>query len=76
MSTNIKSAHSGGANAGFCDSHVTFLRDDAGSVTATGSTSTPAVTVYQELVTPDGTTLNCGEPSDRRGAKLADSDKR
>lgn len=59
MTANIKSAHSGGAIAGFCDSHVQFLRDDVGSNYATGSST---VYVYQEITTPDGFTYG-GEPT-------------
>jgi len=51
MTANINSAHRGGAVVVFCDGHCTFLRDDVGLNNVTGSNS---VTVYQLLVTPDG----------------------
>jgi len=58
MTANINSAHSGGAVVAFFDGHVTFLRDDVGTNMATGSTT---VTIYQILVTPEGS-KNGSEP--------------
>ncbi len=60
MTANINSAHSGGAVVTFFDGHVTFLRDDAGLNIATGD-STGTISVYQILVTPEGS-KNGGEP--------------
>jgi prepilin-type processing-associated H-X9-DG protein len=62
MTANINSGHSGGSVVAFFDGHVTFLKDDAGLNAATGNTVTPAVTVYQILVTPEGS-KNAGEPA-------------
>jgi len=63
MTANINSAHSGGANVIFCDQHGQFLRDDAGVNGATGSTASPPEwTVYQILVTPEGS-KNGTEPA-------------
>ena len=58
MTANINSAHSGGAVVAFFDGHCQFLSDDAGVNFATGSNS---VTVYQVLVTPEGS-KNGNEP--------------
>ena len=55
MTANINSYHSGGANVIFSDGSGKFMRDDVGLNYATGSNS---VTVYQILVTPDGSKLN------------------
>jgi len=67
MLPNINSAHSGGAVVVFCDGHCTFLKDDAGlnlaTVPAGGSTT---VTVYQILVTPEGSKIG-GEPTASEG---------
>jgi prepilin-type N-terminal cleavage/methylation domain-containing protein/prepilin-type processing-associated H-X9-DG protein len=61
MAANIGSGHGGGAVVAFCDGHAIFLRDDVGLNLATGSTT---VTVYQILVTPDGSknSATTGEP--------------
>ncbi len=63
MTANINSAHSGGCNVIFFDQHGQFLRDDAGVNLATGSTT---VTVYQILVTPEGS-KNGTEPTADEG---------
>ena len=63
MTANINSAHSGGCNVVFFDQHGQFLRDDAGTNLATGSTT---VTVYQILVTPEGS-KNGTEPAADEG---------
>ncbi len=63
MTSNINSAHSGGAVVIFCDGHYAFLRDDAGVNFSTGSST---VTVYQILVTPDGSKLG-SEPAADEG---------
>ena len=57
MTANINSSHSGGANVVFFDGHGQFLRDDVGLNMATGG----SVTVYQILVTPEGS-KNLSEP--------------
>ena len=60
MTANINSGHSGGANVVFCDGRGQFLRDDVGKTLATdpsGKMASPP-TVYQVLVTPDGSTLD------------------
>ena len=60
MTANINSNHSGGAVVAFFDDHVQFLRDDAGVNQATGTATYPTayssqpITVYQILVTPEG----------------------
>jgi prepilin-type processing-associated H-X9-DG protein len=59
MIANLFSAHSGGSNVAFCDTHVQFLSDAVGLTPATGSST---IMVYQILVTPDGTKLG-GEPA-------------
>ncbi len=59
MTANINSAHSGGAVVVFFDGHSTFLRDDVGLNFTTGSGT---VTVYQILVTPEGS-KNGSEPT-------------
>ncbi len=56
MLANMNSNHSGGTNVVYCDGHGGFLSDTAGVTTATGG----SITVYQVLVTPDGT--KNGEP--------------
>ncbi|MEI8372044.1 MAG: DUF1559 domain-containing protein [Planctomycetota bacterium] len=61
MTANINSAHSGGAVVTFCDGHTWFLRDDVGVNFSTGSST---VTVYQILVTPDGSKLGGELPAD------------
>ncbi len=61
MTANISSGHSGGANVIFFDSHGGFLRDDVGLNYATGSSS---VTVYQILVTPEGSKNGSEPPAD------------
>ncbi len=61
MTANINSAHRGGAVVGFCDGHVQFLRDDVGLNFVTGSNS---VTVYELLVTPDGSKVSGEPPAD------------
>ncbi len=62
MIANINSAHGGGAVAAFCDGHVVFVKDDAGTTPATNPAGiTPAPTVYQIMVTPDGS-KNGSEP--------------
>ena len=61
MTANITSNHTGGAVVGYCDGHVAFLRDDVGLNFATGSST---VTVYQILVTPDGSKIGGEPPAD------------
>ena len=68
MIANINSAHGGGAVAAFCDGHVVFVKDDAGTIAATNSTTgfTPSppltnIPVYQIMVTPEGS-KNGSEP--------------
>jgi len=61
MTANINSAHGNGAVVVFFDGHSTFLRDDSGLNTATGSTTNPPQTVFQILVTPEGS-KNGSEP--------------
>jgi prepilin-type N-terminal cleavage/methylation domain-containing protein len=63
MTANINSNHGGGSVVFFCDGHGAFLRDDVGLNFATGSSS---VTVYQILVTPDGSKIG-GEPAADEG---------
>jgi len=58
MTANIYSKHSGGSVVGFCDGHTQFLRNDAG---LTPATSGSTVTIYQTLVTPEGSQIG-GEP--------------
>jgi prepilin-type N-terminal cleavage/methylation domain-containing protein len=63
MGANIRSNHSGGVVAGFCDGNVRFLRDDNGTNTVTGVNAlgnipNPPPSVFQCLVNPDG--YNCG----------------
>lgn len=64
MTANINSAHGGGAVVAFCDGHVAFARDDLGTTEATNGTSspyttyyptnsTPNISVYQIMVTPE-----------------------
>ena len=59
---NVRSSHSGGVVAAFCDAHVKFLKDDTGGSSATGSgTPNPSggnyftLSVFAEIATPDGT---------------------
>jgi prepilin-type N-terminal cleavage/methylation domain-containing protein/prepilin-type processing-associated H-X9-DG protein len=61
MTANINSSHGGGAVVIFFDGHGQFLRDDAGLNLNTGSTT---VTVYQVLVTPDGSKIGGEPPAD------------
>ena len=72
MIANINSAHGGGAVVAFCDGHVAFARDDLGTTTATTpiSFNNPSnypmsplsnISVYQILVTPEGS-KNLTEP--------------
>ena len=61
MTANINSSHSGGVNVIFFDSHGQFLRDDAGLNLASGQASGGTITVYQILVTPEGS-KNLSEP--------------
>ncbi len=61
MTSNINSAHSGGAVVVFCDGHSQFLGDDAGVNLATGSNS---ITVYQIVATPDGSKIGGEPPAD------------
>ena len=56
MLANMNSNHSGGTNVVDCDGHGGFLSERRGVTTATGG----SITVYQVLVTPDGT--KNGEP--------------
>ena len=60
MTANINSTHSGGAVVVFCDGHGQFLRDDVGLRLHRHRRLTTAVTVYQILVTPDGSKLTSG----------------
>ncbi len=62
MIANINSAHGGGAVAAFCDGHVVFVKDDVGTTSATNGTGSPLPTVYQVMVTPDGS-KNGSEPA-------------
>ncbi|MEI8372036.1 MAG: DUF1559 domain-containing protein [Planctomycetota bacterium] len=62
MTANINSNHSGGSVVSFCDGHIQFLRDDVGVNFATGSDPAAKITVYQLLVTPDGSQFG-GEPA-------------
>jgi prepilin-type N-terminal cleavage/methylation domain-containing protein/prepilin-type processing-associated H-X9-DG protein len=64
MGFNLASKHSGGVVAGFCDGHVLFLRDDAGSAGITepalsrnGINDVKPRTLYQAMCTPDGTLM-------------------
>jgi prepilin-type N-terminal cleavage/methylation domain-containing protein/prepilin-type processing-associated H-X9-DG protein len=52
MLPNINSAHGGGAVVVFFDGHGQFLKDDVGTTIATNSTTSQ--TVYQIIVTPEG----------------------
>ncbi len=61
MTANINSGHSGGSVVTFFDGHVTFLKDDVGLNMATGSTT---VSVYQILVTPEGSKYGIEPPAD------------
>jgi len=59
MTANINSAHSGGAVVTFFDGSVKFLGDDVGLNPATGTASITSaysqpITIYQVLVTPEG----------------------
>jgi len=69
MTANITSSHGGGSVVTFFDGHGQFLRDEVGlllngapSTPATGSGS-PGITVFQILVTPDGS-KNLEPPAD------------
>ncbi|MEI8372039.1 MAG: DUF1559 domain-containing protein [Planctomycetota bacterium] len=62
MTANIYSKHNGGSIVSFCDGHVQFLRNDAGMNFATDSDPAAKITVYQLLVTPDGSQFG-GEPA-------------
>ncbi len=71
MIANINSAHGGGAVVAFCDGHVVFARDDLGTTSATGSTTfpnpatySPMISVYQIMVTPDGSKFGLEPPTD------------
>jgi len=65
MTANINSAHGGGAVVAFCDNHVAFLRDDAGlNIATNGSTFSPVPSVYQILVTPEGSKNGTEPPTD------------
>ncbi len=65
MTANINSAHGGGAVVAFCDNHVAFLRDDAGlNVATNGGTFSPVPSVYQILVTPEGSKNGTEPPTD------------
>jgi prepilin-type processing-associated H-X9-DG protein len=57
MTANINSNHGSGANVVFFDGHGQFLKDDVGLNMVSGS----SVTVYQVLVTPEGS-KNGSEP--------------
>ena len=61
MTANINSSHSGGSVVTFCDANGKFLSDSVGTTMATGSTS---ISVYQILVTPDGSKIGGEPPSD------------
>jgi prepilin-type processing-associated H-X9-DG protein len=61
MTSNINSAHSGGAVVVFFDGHSIFLREDVGLNYATGSTS---VSVFQILATPEGSKNGSEPPAD------------
>ena len=70
MTANINSGHSGGAVVTFFDGHVTFLKDDVGLNAATGNGNqsvpdyTQPITVYQILVTPEGSKNGTEPPAD------------
>jgi len=66
MTANINSNHSGGANVVFFDQHGQFMRDDIGLNQATGTASVAdygTITVYQVLVTPEGSKNGTEPPS-------------
>ena len=67
MSDCLKSNHGSGVVAGFCDGHVSFLIDSINTATigedANNKPSTGDRTVYNALVTPDGTTMKPVEPA-------------
>jgi prepilin-type N-terminal cleavage/methylation domain-containing protein/prepilin-type processing-associated H-X9-DG protein len=59
---NISSAHGGGAVGAFCDGHVAWIKDEAGTTPATNPAGiTPAPSIYQVMVTPEGS-KNGSEP--------------
>ncbi len=62
MTANINSNHSGGSVVTFFDGHVTFMKDDVGLNVATGSPASPSISVYQVLVSPEGS-KNQTEPA-------------
>ena len=73
MTANINSAHSGGANVAFFDGHAQFMRDDVGMNSATGTatytaaypnSSSNPLTIYQVLVTPEGSKNGTEPPAD------------
>jgi prepilin-type processing-associated H-X9-DG protein len=69
MTANMNSSHSGGAVVTFFDGHCQFLRDDAGLNTTTGNATYPTaytqpITVYQILVTPEGSKNGTEPPAD------------
>lgn len=63
MSDFLKSNHGSGVVAAFCDGHVAFLRDDVNNDKFAPSQDTLERSVYQALVTPDGTTMTPVEPA-------------
>jgi prepilin-type N-terminal cleavage/methylation domain-containing protein/prepilin-type processing-associated H-X9-DG protein len=67
MTSNMNSAHGGGAVVVFCDGHSQFLKDDAGVTPATGSASSQ--TVFQIFVTPDGSKNLTEPPADESQIK-------
>jgi prepilin-type N-terminal cleavage/methylation domain-containing protein/prepilin-type processing-associated H-X9-DG protein len=68
LTCNINSAHGGGSVVTFCDGHSQFLKDDAGTTVATPNANitelNPNQTVYQILVTPDGSKNSTEPPAD------------
>ncbi len=56
---NVRSSHSGGVVAAFCDAHVKFLKDDIGGSSATSSGGAYfTLSVFAEITTPDGTRVD------------------
>ncbi len=65
MTANINSAHSGGSVVTFFDGHGQFMRDDMGLNLATNPSSIGgSPTVYQILVTPEGSKNNIEPAAD------------
>ena len=64
MTANINSAHSGGSVVTFFDGHGQFMRDDMGLNYATANPAQTTITVYQILVTPEGSKNNIEPAAD------------